>query len=170
MNMVSKNDIIIILISIAIPVFLLIVSLYCYYGDLCERRTPQDEENNLHRAQTSVNPNISFPGPGQNFEYWVQLIPRVRNEQMIRSNNTFMGLDQPTIDSYPTSPFGGRICEDNFDATCAICLEKYFPNDVVKRLPCTHPFHVECIDPWLRTKAQCPLCKETLLVLGTCTS
>ncbi|KAL6986866.1 hypothetical protein U1Q18_041447 [Sarracenia purpurea var. burkii] len=45
------------------------------------------------------------------------------------------------------------------DAVCCICLAKYAENDELRELPCSHFFHVECSDKWLKIKASCPLCK-----------
>lgn len=45
------------------------------------------------------------------------------------------------------------------DAVCCICLAKYADNDLLRELPCTHFFHIECVDKWLKINASCPLCK-----------
>ena len=42
---------------------------------------------------------------------------------------------------------------------CCICLAKYADNDLLRELPCTHFFHIECVDKWLKINASCPLCK-----------
>ncbi|CAA0821340.1 RING/U-box superfamily protein [Striga hermonthica] len=45
------------------------------------------------------------------------------------------------------------------DAVCCICLTKYANNDELRELPCSHFFHKECVDKWLKINASCPLCK-----------
>lgn len=45
------------------------------------------------------------------------------------------------------------------DAVCCICLARYTDNDLLRELPCTHFFHTECVDKWLKINASCPLCK-----------
>ncbi|XP_059640393.1 E3 ubiquitin-protein ligase At1g63170 isoform X2 [Cornus florida] len=45
------------------------------------------------------------------------------------------------------------------DAVCCICLAKYADNDELRELPCSHFFHVDCVDKWLKINASCPLCK-----------
>ncbi|PIM98275.1 Anaphase-promoting complex (APC), subunit 11 [Handroanthus impetiginosus] len=53
------------------------------------------------------------------------------------------------------------------DAVCCICLAKYANNDELRELPCSHFFHKDCVDKWLKINASCPLCKvdvgETML-------
>ena len=53
------------------------------------------------------------------------------------------------------------------DDVCVICLESFIPGDRLRLLPCTHSFHVGCIDRWLSGShsfhdcytAGCPTCK-----------
>jgi hypothetical protein len=45
------------------------------------------------------------------------------------------------------------------DAVCCICLAKYTNNEELRELPCSHFFHKECVDKWLKINALCPLCK-----------
>jgi E3 ubiquitin-protein ligase SIS3 len=40
---------------------------------------------------------------------------------------------------------------------CSVCLSEYEIGDVIKGLPCTHRFHVECIDKWLKESRFCPM-------------
>ncbi|XP_038699404.1 E3 ubiquitin-protein ligase At1g63170 isoform X2 [Tripterygium wilfordii] len=55
------------------------------------------------------------------------------------------------------------------DAVCCICLAKYANNDQLRELPCSHFFHKECVDKWLKINALCPLCKNEVgeSVLGS---
>uniref|UniRef100_A0A3Q3VV30 RING-type domain-containing protein n=1 Tax=Mola mola TaxID=94237 RepID=A0A3Q3VV30_MOLML len=54
---------------------------------------------------------------------------------------------------------------------CAVCIEVYQLNDVVRILPCKHVFHKMCVDPWLNEHCTCPMCKLNILrALGIMTS
>ncbi|XP_063204928.1 E3 ubiquitin-protein ligase RNF130 isoform X3 [Chroicocephalus ridibundus] len=46
---------------------------------------------------------------------------------------------------------------------CAVCIESYKQNDVVRILPCKHVFHKACVDPWLSEHCTCPMCKLNIL-------
>ena len=45
---------------------------------------------------------------------------------------------------------------------CSICLEEYKNNDIIKKLPCNHIFHSECLKIWLSNKTTCPICRNDL--------
>lgn len=45
---------------------------------------------------------------------------------------------------------------------CCICLAKYAHNDELRELPCSHCFHKDCVDKWLKINALCPLCKSEI--------
>jgi hypothetical protein len=45
---------------------------------------------------------------------------------------------------------------------CSICLDEFEDGDQVRELRCHHIFHVQCVDTWLLTKNQCPLCNRVI--------
>jgi hypothetical protein len=48
---------------------------------------------------------------------------------------------------------------------CGICLAYFAVADLVTDLPgCTHVFHKEELQMWLKTKATCPLCRSVVVV------
>ncbi|GAB2232632.1 hypothetical protein Droror1_Dr00011674 [Drosera rotundifolia] len=46
------------------------------------------------------------------------------------------------------------------ELTCSVCLEQVNAGELIRTLPCLHQFHTNCIDPWLRQQATCPVCKH----------
>lgn len=46
------------------------------------------------------------------------------------------------------------------EQTCSVCLTELADGDMVRVLMvCTHCFHTACIEPWLRERDTCPLCR-----------
>ena len=45
-----------------------------------------------------------------------------------------------------------------FDDLCAICMAEMVEATVNKRLPCSHIFHHDCLQPWLLVRRVCPTC------------
>ncbi|XP_053329721.1 E3 ubiquitin-protein ligase RNF128 isoform X1 [Spea bombifrons] len=57
---------------------------------------------------------------------------------------------------------GDKVLGPDGDS-CAVCIDTYKPNDVVRILTCNHFFHKNCIDPWLLEHRTCPMCKCDIL-------
>ncbi|XP_008239111.1 PREDICTED: RING-H2 finger protein ATL22-like [Prunus mume] len=73
-----------------------------------------------------------------------------------------IGLDDLTIASYPEIQLGKswELPKLN-DNTCPICLAEYQPKETLRTIPeCSHYFHANCIDEWLRMNATCPVCRN----------
>ncbi|XP_003601910.2 E3 ubiquitin-protein ligase ATL31 [Medicago truncatula] len=46
---------------------------------------------------------------------------------------------------------------------CAVCLNEFQHNDKIRLLPkCYHIFHQDCIDVWLLSHMNCPVCRSKL--------
>lgn len=47
---------------------------------------------------------------------------------------------------------------------CAVCLNQFNLNEPgIRKLPCDHFYHTQCIFPWLQSNASCPVCRAQLL-------
>jgi hypothetical protein len=46
--------------------------------------------------------------------------------------------------------------------SCAICIGDFAAGDELRRLPCNHDFHTQCVDQWLAVNATCPLCRAPI--------
>ncbi|XP_055808359.1 RING-H2 finger protein ATL67-like [Solanum dulcamara] len=86
----------------------------------------------------------------------------------LSSQNTFAGLDQAAINSYPKLIYSKRNGNwgngngNGNDVVCSICLCDYKEAEMLRMLPdCKHYFHVMCIDAWLKLNASCPVCRNS---------
>ncbi|KAK1417597.1 hypothetical protein QVD17_26727 [Tagetes erecta] len=47
---------------------------------------------------------------------------------------------------------------------CSVCLSDFVEDETLRLLPkCNHAFHVSCIDTWLRSHTNCPLCRAGIV-------
>ncbi|KDP46198.1 hypothetical protein JCGZ_10038 [Jatropha curcas] len=78
------------------------------------------------------------------------------------------GLDESVIKTLPLFLYttkNGFHKQSSNSKDCAVCLLEFEENDYVRTLPvCSHAFHVDCIDIWLRSHANCPLCRARIFL------
>ncbi|KAK3270761.1 hypothetical protein CYMTET_20857 [Cymbomonas tetramitiformis] len=72
------------------------------------------------------------------------------------------GMRLAAIKALPTVHYGDGQCGSNDLAECAVCLERFVDGEPLIMLPCEHPFHTDCIRPWLRQNHRCPYCRFEL--------
>jgi hypothetical protein len=69
-------------------------------------------------------------------------------------------------------PYGSIATSDNYrieyhfvktpNLTCPICLEESNGNEYWKKLNCEHKFHKKCIEHWINTSNNCPVCRSII--------
>ena len=48
---------------------------------------------------------------------------------------------------------------------CSVCLSEFEEDENLRLLPkCNHAFHLPCIDTWLRSHINCPMCRAPIVV------
>lgn len=74
-----------------------------------------------------------------------------------------VGLQQSVIDSIAV--FKYRKDDGLVEGTeCSVCLGEFQEDESLRLLPkCSHAFHVQCIDTWLRSRTNCPLCRAPIV-------
>ncbi|XP_042497373.1 RING-H2 finger protein ATL16 [Macadamia integrifolia] len=78
------------------------------------------------------------------------------------------GLDEVLIRAIPIIQFkkGGENKENEEMVSfieCAVCLNEFQEEESLRVLPnCAHAFHIDCIDVWLQSNANCPLCRSSI--------
>lgn len=45
---------------------------------------------------------------------------------------------------------------------CSVCWDDFKLDETVRKLPCSHLFHENCIVPWLNLHSTCPICRKSL--------
>lgn len=74
-----------------------------------------------------------------------------------------VGLQQSVIDSITV--FKYKKDEGLIEGTeCSVCLNEFQEDESLRLLPkCSHAFHLPCIDTWLRSHKNCPLCRAPVV-------
>ncbi|XP_050377686.1 RING-H2 finger protein ATL52-like [Argentina anserina] len=140
----SLSPLVIAIIGILVSAFLLvsyytIMSKYCGNGD---RRRSRSREDHGQNEELEGTENRSLHEP------WYVVT---------------VGLDEALIKSL-------RVCkykngDDLIEGTdCAVCLSEFEEDENLRLLPkCNHAFHLPCIDTWLKSHLNCPLCRASVV-------
>ncbi len=76
-------------------------------------------------------------------------------------------IAQTKIKQIPTLLFDSSMAvgkdENHTEVKCLICQFPYEDEEELRRLPCSHCFHKECVDSWLSTKDTCALCRKSIV-------
>ncbi|CAN6817927.1 unnamed protein product [Brassica oleracea] len=78
-----------------------------------------------------------------------------------------IGLDETLIKSITVYKYrkGDGFVESS---DCSVCLSEFQEEESLRLLPkCRHAFHVACIDTWLKSHSNCPLCRAEISVTVT---
>ncbi|XP_057497906.1 RING-H2 finger protein ATL51-like [Actinidia eriantha] len=73
------------------------------------------------------------------------------------------GLDESLIKSITICQYrrGDGLVEGT---ECAVCLSEFIDDESLRLLPkCNHAFHLPCIDTWLKSHSNCPLCRANVV-------
>uniref|UniRef100_A0A6N2LKB5 RING-type E3 ubiquitin transferase n=1 Tax=Salix viminalis TaxID=40686 RepID=A0A6N2LKB5_SALVM len=102
-------------------------------------------------------------------------------EQRIETRDQFLDQDQgPAIDHpiwyirtvglHPSVISSITVCKyKNGDGLvegteCSVCLNEFRDDETLRLLPkCSHAFHIPCIDTWLGSHTNCPLCRAPIV-------
>ncbi|KAL7587476.1 RING-H2 finger protein ATL51 [Lactuca sativa] len=54
------------------------------------------------------------------------------------------------------------------ESMCAVCLSEFEEGEELRTLPdCMHTFHVPCIDMWLYSHRNCPICRMDAAIVAS---
>ncbi|XP_062343592.1 E3 ubiquitin-protein ligase RNF6 isoform X3 [Cinclus cinclus] len=73
------------------------------------------------------------------------------------------GLTKEQIDNLSTRNYGDIHTENERSKTCSVCINEYATGNKLRQLPCTHEFHIHCIDRWLSENSTCPICRQPVV-------
>jgi len=143
---------------------------------------PPDEHHNPQRRMVCVCgapvSTLSFGGPLRQQVDTLEILNRLVQQVDLNSNK---GASSEILSMLPTHKYSRRARDEKINAgekidvddpqyTCRICFDEYEEGDQLTMLPCFHKYHTKCIEQWLRTSKECPLCQtsvDTLLEQGS---
>ncbi|KAF7274025.1 hypothetical protein GWI33_013289 [Rhynchophorus ferrugineus] len=80
--------------------------------------------------------------------------------ELLEDDEAFDLVLRDELDSLETLLFDKNSSDGQM--SCVICLEDFREHETIKKLPCNHTFHINCIDHWLKINGTCPLCRSDI--------
>lgn len=113
-----------------------------------------------------VNKCCCFNWHQVNLLRWFTIWRARRNEDSFIALSPTMwnrGLDESVIREIPTFQYRKGEDEERSTYGCVVCLNEFQEQDTLRVLPnCSHAFHLDCIDIWFQSNANCPLCRTSI--------
>ncbi|MED6135300.1 hypothetical protein PIB30_045129 [Stylosanthes scabra] len=141
------SPLVIAIIGVLASAFLL-VSYYTIISKYCGRRESsseghEEEATNVEILEDNHNPSLHEP--------W---------------HASTTGLDEALIKTITVCKY--KKGEGLVEVTdCSVCLSEFQDGESIRLLPkCSHAFHIPCIDTWLKSHSNCPLCRATLFTFN----
>ncbi|XP_020600344.1 RING-H2 finger protein ATL16-like [Phalaenopsis equestris] len=86
-------------------------------------------------------------------------------EDILASHSSILdvnGLQECEIQSIPNFRYKRSRFQCSF-YECSVCLNEFREEERIRMLPnCFHVFHIDCIDTWLQTHKNCPICRSEI--------
>ncbi|KAM7493928.1 hypothetical protein LguiB_028537 [Lonicera macranthoides] len=136
------SPLVIAIIGILASSFVL-VSYYALISNFCRKRGSSRRTENHDPGVEMEENNLDHP----NHETWY-----------FATN----GLDESVVKSIAVCKYkkGDGLVEGT---ECSVCLNEFQEDESLRILPkCTHAFHINCIDTWLSSHSNCPLCRANI--------
>ncbi|KAL5698288.1 RING-type E3 ubiquitin transferase [Ranunculus cassubicifolius] len=87
---------------------------------------------------------------------------RLRLAQASGAQSISQSFELPTVEMYSTFKYSTKGIQQSrvLDNECSVCLSVFEDGESIRQLPrCKHSFHAQCIDMWLFSHSDCPLCR-----------
>lgn len=125
----------------------LLVTYYVIISKYCGRRESSQRENHEANAELEENQNHN---------------PSLHEPWHVSTS----GLEEALIKSITVCKYkkGNGLVEVT---DCSVCLSEFQDDESIRLLPkCSHAFHLKCIDTWLKSHSNCPLCRASIFTFN----
>lgn len=103
---------------------------------------------------------------GENYSLGNRTLERIENEMMERaldqSFNEEPSLEKKQDVCLDSSNKSLKATKENTIESCYICVVNYVEGEMITQLDCQHNCHTECLNEWVKYKAECPICRSEL--------
>eukprot|EP00531_Pseudo-nitzschia_arenysensis_P008564 CAMPEP_0116120504 /NCGR_PEP_ID=MMETSP0329-20121206/3208_1 /TAXON_ID=697910 /ORGANISM="Pseudo-nitzschia arenysensis, Strain B593" /LENGTH=249 /DNA_ID=CAMNT_0003614273 /DNA_START=101 /DNA_END=850 /DNA_ORIENTATION=+ len=133
--------------------------------DLAALQAVMDEEQAQHELEVNAEAEEALDDEegGDAYEFMLRLGERIGDVKTERWEQ----VAQLKINCLPLVQFDAEKVKcktdlNDCDVKCLVCQEDYCKGEELRKLPCGHYFHKDCVDQWLLSKDFCPYCRTSI--------
>uniref|UniRef100_A0A182PFG6 RING-type E3 ubiquitin transferase n=1 Tax=Anopheles epiroticus TaxID=199890 RepID=A0A182PFG6_9DIPT len=143
-----------------------LIVVFCVSPFSSHRRN--DHQHVHHHMYHHIPTQGNFLGSHPEIQFSIGMRPSLlsslnRFVRVMEDSCTSRGATQEMIEThtFPHKYKRLRLASetDEDSEKCTICLSQFDIDNDVRRLPCMHLFHKDCVDQWLVTNKHCPICR-----------
>lgn len=87
----------------------------------------------------------------------------ILDQFMLLFHDPVRGLTEEHVNALEVSQYvRPEVVAVGEEDKCPICMVELETDERIRKLPCSHFFHPNCIDTWLVQNSRCPICKNDL--------
>ncbi|KAK2983274.1 hypothetical protein RJ640_009288 [Escallonia rubra] len=85
---------------------------------------------------------------------------QLRQTTVLEQGDTPSGFENSMVELMPARKYQKGMGLGGEDGVCPVCLSEFEDGEELRTLPeCMHSYHVTCIDMWLLSHPNCPMCR-----------
>ena len=143
---------------------LLVGAVWSVFGVICAfLLPPQDDFRKLFSAIINYAISTFVIYPAELYVlHWI-LIPLREDLNDLMNRSVGRLPKRGSLSCCAVVVFEESVCvEQGTSRECAVCLDEFQDGLHVRRTPCGHFFHEECLQGWFRQGSFCPLCRVSM--------
>ncbi|VDN04526.1 unnamed protein product [Thelazia callipaeda] len=122
---------------------------------------PRRDETDDDLASSSSTERTDISRLDTEFRAWEAAVLQIFDRMAPQINASRMpprGISRSEIDKLGSF----RLSDTTLvkEKLCVICQCDFEKRDLIRELPCSHHFHLKCVDKWLRSNRSCPICRK----------
>jgi hypothetical protein len=138
---------------------------YAMSAEILRYNSAQYSQEDLQALQAAIDEDEE-EGEDQGGEQYEMLLRLGEANGDVKQERWNM-VAQDHISNLPTYTFADKdvktLDANDSKCKCLVCQFSYEEGETLRKLPCGHCFHAECVDQWLKDKDCCAYCRQPIV-------
>ena len=139
-------------------------SIFSHFDNIFNNEFFNDAFNNANNSNNAYNDNIVNNVNNVNNANIIDNVGDDNNNNSREENEQlFLNKKRKYIHELDEFKYKNiKKFSDKEGDICSICIMEFKGSNIIKKFPCNHIFHKDCISQWLKKSNRCPLCNHDI--------